>query len=102
LLGDAAGLAYAQSGEGIRPAVESGVLAAEVIQAAQGNYDGEHLATYQSLLERKLGKPVRANLLNHLPASWLASLGSWMLSNRWFSRHIVLDRWFLHRADKAG
>ena len=102
LLGDAAGLAYAQSGEGIRPAVESGVIAAEVIQAAQGNYDGENLARYQSLLEKRLGQPIRTGVFNPLPASWLASLGSWMLSNRWFSRHIVLDRWFLHRADKAG
>jgi geranylgeranyl reductase family protein len=34
LVGDAAGLAYAQSGEGIRPAVESGLLAAGAIAAA--------------------------------------------------------------------
>ena len=30
-VGDAAGLAYPQSGEGIRPAVESGLMAATVV-----------------------------------------------------------------------
>src|SRR5262249_3825074 len=34
LIGDSAGLAYPQSGEGIRPAVESGMLAADVILEA--------------------------------------------------------------------
>jgi flavin-dependent dehydrogenase len=39
LIGDSAGLAFAQSGEGIRPAVESGLMAAEVLQAARGHYN---------------------------------------------------------------
>ena len=34
LVGDAAGLAYPESGEGIRPAIESGRLAAETLIAA--------------------------------------------------------------------
>ena len=38
LVGDAAGLAYPKSGEGIRPAVESGLLAAQTILAADGRY----------------------------------------------------------------
>ena len=46
LIGDAAGLAYKQSGEGIRPAVESGLLAAQAISAAQGNYSRESLGAY--------------------------------------------------------
>ena len=37
-IGDAAGLAYAESGEGIRPGVESGIMAARVIAAAAGDY----------------------------------------------------------------
>jgi menaquinone-9 beta-reductase len=37
LIGDSAGLAYSMSGEGILPAIESGLLAAEVIRAAGGN-----------------------------------------------------------------
>ncbi len=38
LIGDAAGLAYKQSGEGIRPAIEAGLLAAQAISEAHGNY----------------------------------------------------------------
>ncbi|MEJ0047557.1 MAG: hypothetical protein WDN04_16615 [Rhodospirillales bacterium] len=38
LVGDALGLAYARSGEGIRPAVESALLAAEIVAAANGDY----------------------------------------------------------------
>ena len=39
---DSAGLAYSQSGEGIRPAVESGLLAADMIFAARGEYTQTH------------------------------------------------------------
>ncbi len=46
LVGDAAGLAYSQSGEGILPAIESGLLAAEAIVAADGNYSAGKLERY--------------------------------------------------------
>ncbi len=55
LIGDAAGLAYKQSGEGIRPAIESGLLAAQAISAAQGNYSRESLGAYEKLLARRFG-----------------------------------------------
>jgi len=38
IIGDAAGLAYAESGEGIRPAIESGLMAARIIANARGDY----------------------------------------------------------------
>ena len=41
LVGDAAGLAYPESGEGIRPAVESALLAAEAIRACGGQYTAD-------------------------------------------------------------
>ena len=43
LIGDAAGLADPQSGEGIRQAVESGLLAAETIAASNGQWSREQL-----------------------------------------------------------
>jgi flavin-dependent dehydrogenase len=52
LIGDSAGLSYPQSGEGIRPAVESGLLAADTIIAADGNYDSEHLEPYRQSTNR--------------------------------------------------
>jgi len=101
LVGDSAGLAYAQSGEGIRPAVESGLIAADVILRAKGNYSADLLRTYRSRLETRLGKPQQKSLLSCLPAAWLESLAAGLLGTRWFSRRIVMDRWFLHRGDAA-
>ena len=55
LIGDAAGVAYAQSGEGIRPAIESGLLAAKVVLAADGCYSRERLESYRRLLVERFG-----------------------------------------------
>ena len=44
LIGDAAGVAYPQSGEGIRPAIESGLIAAAAIAQAAGRYSYDRLA----------------------------------------------------------
>ena len=52
LVGDAAGLAYPESGEGISPAIESGRLAAETLISASGRHDFEALAPYADALRR--------------------------------------------------
>src|SRR5262249_35595896 len=98
LIGDAAGLAYAQSGEGIRPAVESGLLAAEVILSAQGNYARERLAPYASLLERRFsnGHGSGTTLANLLPHTLRNALARLLLRQPWFCRRMVVDTWFLH------
>ena len=56
LIGDAAGLAYPQSGEGIRPAVESALIAARVIRDAAGDYSPENLQAYRELMEARFGE----------------------------------------------
>jgi len=101
LVGDAAGLAYAQSGEGIRPAVESGLIAAETIASAAGDYGRRSLQAYEARLQARLGKPQAESLLSRLPVGWLHALAARLLASRWFSRHMVMDRWFLHRHDAA-
>ena len=101
LIGDAAGLAYPQSGEGIRPAVESALLAADVILSTGGEFDAERLAPYAKLIEKQLGEPRSRALSGWLPAQWLQVAASKALGTRWFSRHVVLDRWFLHRHQPA-
>ena len=55
-IGDAAGLAATQSGEGIRPAIESGLLAARAIAAAGGDYRRERLASYARAMEARFGR----------------------------------------------
>lgn len=100
LIGDAAGLAYPQSGEGIRPAVESGLLAANVVLAAGGKYDRGKLEPYAAALIRRFGARARSSGAGNgfsLPLVLRQRLGGWLLGNPWFSRRIVLDRWFLHR-----
>lgn len=101
LVGDAAGLAYAQSGEGIRPAVESGLIAADVILKAEGTYGREQLAEYETQLVHRLGPPHRGTVAHWLPAAWLRYFGAHLLATRWFSRGVVLDEWFLHRKQPA-
>jgi len=99
LIGDAVGLAYKQSGEGIRPAIESGLLAAQTIIGARGNYSRERLASYANLLARRFGtsgKDWASKAGEHLPSAWIGALGRTLLGTRWFVRDVVLDRWFLH------
>jgi flavin-dependent dehydrogenase len=92
LVGDAAGLAAAESGEGIRPAVESGILAAHAILAARGRYRREDLEAYAAALEARLGpRPRRFRA----PSGLAAAFGRPLLSLPWFARRVVLDRWFL-------
>lgn len=98
LVGDAAGLAYSQSGEGIRPAVESGLLAANVILAAGGRFGREQLEAYRALLTSRFGKSQddwATRIGRHLSPRLTGSLGRLLLSTRWFSRHVVVERWFL-------
>jgi geranylgeranyl reductase family protein len=100
LIGDAAGVAYSQSGEGIRPAIESGLLAAKVIAAAKGKYTRDDLEPYRAALAARFGESGRdfsTSLGSRLPTSWIEAIGRAILANGWFSRHVILDRWFLHR-----
>lgn len=101
LVGDSAGLAYAESGEGIRPAVESGILAADVIAAAKPDYRGEALARYRNQILARFGMPAARRWSDWLPHGWMAALGRRLLQSRWLVRHVVLDRWFLHRDQPA-
>jgi flavin-dependent dehydrogenase len=99
LIGDAVGLAYKQSGEGIRPAVESGLLAAQAILAAQGNYSRAALQRYDALLQKRFGtsgKDWASKAGQLLPSAWMGAVGRRLLGARWFVRDVVIDRWFLH------
>jgi geranylgeranyl reductase family protein len=94
LVGDAAGLAYPESGEGIRPAIESGRLAAETVIAAGGRRTHEALQPYAEELRRRYPAP------SPTPAplkSTFAAAGRLLLGSSAFTRHVLLDRWFLRR-----
>ena len=98
------GLAYQQSGEGIRPAIESGLLAAKAILAANGDYSRDRLEKYRSLLVQRFGSSGRdwaSRAGQHLPSAWIGALGRALLNTRWFVRDVVIDRWFLHANEPA-
>jgi flavin-dependent dehydrogenase len=96
VVGDAAGLAYTESGEGIRPAIESGLLAAGVILAAAGDYSRQHLEPYRTLLESRFGKRREPGLLaGRAPSRLRQFIAGRLLASRWFVRRVVLQRWFL-------
>ena len=101
LIGDSAGLAYAQSGEGIRPAVESGLLAAEAIKLADGKYTRDRLERYPKLLADRFsrGGNRAETLARHLPRSLRNRVARRLLSQEWFCRRVVVDNWFLHAHD---
>src|SRR5690606_10215807 len=52
LIGDSAGLADPRSGEGIRPAVESGLAAARTLLEAAGDYRSSRLQPYARWLQK--------------------------------------------------
>ncbi len=97
LIGDAAGLAYAQSGEGIRPAIESGLLAADAVLVAGGRYRRGDLEPYERSLTGRFGtRSVAASFRRRVPPPLMASVARRLLRSHWFTRRVVLDRWFLH------
>lgn len=99
LAGDAAGLAYPQSGEGIRPAVESALLAASVIVEAAGEYSLENLEPYSGKLRAHFGSVAADSGKPHgIIQNFLAKR---LLRFKWFNRHVVLNRWFLRNRHAA-
>ncbi|OFW08099.1 MAG: hypothetical protein A3H96_22150 [Acidobacteria bacterium RIFCSPLOWO2_02_FULL_67_36] len=91
LIGDAAGLAYRESGEGIGPAVESGLMAARAIVNARGRYTKDNLLPYADAVGMK--RPADG-LGARLRARAPAAIGRALLSTPRVAR-MVIDRWFL-------
>ena len=101
LVGDAAGLAYAESGEGIRPAVESGLIAARAIGLADGDYRARNLSLYSEILNSRLERErSRLDAISKmLPRTLKEFAGRALLHNRSFCRNVVMNRWFLRIAE---
>lgn len=103
LIGDSAGLAYAQSGEGIRPAIDSAILAAETIKQCKTNYSEASLNHYLNAISTRFGrrnKNTNLKLASLLPAWLKQKIAARILANNWFSRNYVLNKWFFHLQQK--
>lgn len=101
--GDAAGLANPLSGEGILPAVESGLMAAEAIIQADGHYDRSRLDAYRRRIRQRYGVGAATRALARLARpALLKRLTPVALRSRWFARRVLLNHWFLHEQKGSG
>jgi flavin-dependent dehydrogenase len=101
LVGDAAGLASDTSGEGIGPAVESGLMAANVI--LEGGLSPEALSRYEGLVARRWPAPGALSRLTGLvPDAVARPIARRLLRSPGFVRRVVLNRWFLHANEIAA
>lgn len=102
LIGDAIGLAYPQSGEGIRPSIESGLLAGELIVQAKGDYSGPLMQRLEERCMSRFGDGAKrggwSDRISPRLRQWAAAR---LMQSRWFHRHVLLDRWFLHAQQPA-
>ena len=100
LIGDAAGLAYPKSGEGIRPAVESAMLAARVIRQCDGDYQAVALQPYNQLMEQQFGpRQPGPDLVERLPLPVKRIFASQLMKTRWFTKNVVTNKWFLRSGE---
>ena len=93
LIGDAAGLAARESGEGIAPAIESALAATVTIVEAAGDYDRGHLQPYADWVRNRASvNGIGASLRAHVPAV----VGRRLMGSPSFAR-MVVERGFLGR-----
>lgn len=95
LIGDSAGLADWRSGEGIRPAIESGLLAARAVLECRADQTRDAADVFRALRQDQL--PAYTPYQPGTVAGALRQLiARCLMSTRWFTRHVLLDNWFLH------
>ncbi|HXE63480.1 MAG TPA: hypothetical protein VN519_08055, partial [Bryobacteraceae bacterium] len=86
LIGDSAGLARPLSGEGILPAIESGLLAAEIILAAGGTWGTAQVETYKRQIPERTGNACTGWMTQVgrvLPPQLTRLAATRLLENRW-------------------
>ena len=97
LVGDAAGLAYTQSGEGIRPAVESALMAADLV-GDMSEFSAESLQPYGQAIAKRFGNRSDNQSAGFQVPDWVKMpLASTLMRSHWFTRKIVTEKWFLHQ-----
>lgn len=97
LIGDAIGLAHRQSGEGIRPAIESGLLCAESVLETSGNRENLN-SVYLAKMRHHFRNGTTTSALSKLiPNACRQFAAHRLMGSRWFTRRVLLDQWFLHR-----
>ncbi len=97
LVGDAAGLALAPSGEGILAAIESGAMAAEVVLDAFRAGSPLELDAYRDRLADRFGPRAPAEPRRSWPP-WVGRMASAAIfRSSWMTRRWVIEDAFLHQ-----
>jgi flavin-dependent dehydrogenase len=97
LVGDAVGVAQPASGEGIGPAIETGLRAAAAIGRAQGDYREHRLRRYDAEIDRRLGRSRAADAVAAAAGRCFTRFLRPLVTNAWFARRVLLDAAFLRR-----
>jgi flavin-dependent dehydrogenase len=100
LVGDAAGMANGRSGEGIGPAVETGLLAAQAIRTGVGRSGADVARRYEEAILARFGRRygrMRKGATECLPKRWRGPFARWLMAQPEFARRVVIERWFLQR-----
>jgi menaquinone-9 beta-reductase len=98
LIGDAAGMSLAPSGEGILAAVESGTIAAATILEVGPPYTRSRLAEYRRRIEARFGPRAESSAGTALWPGWLTPVAARaVLGVGWLTRRWLLEEGFLHR-----
>ena len=71
-------------------------MAAEVILAAGGDYAYDRLAPYQQRVEARFGRRELSPVERLMPEWIKQAVGRRLIANRWFSRNVLVEKWFLH------
>jgi flavin-dependent dehydrogenase len=101
-IGDAAGLAYPKSGEGIRPAVEAGLLLARALRSASDVEDPSALLAYERAVTARFGARRAADATApQTTPRWQAALAGRLFAIPAFARRVVVERWFLNARQPA-
>lgn len=104
LIGDAGGFATAWAGEGIKPAVQTALLAVETLELArsQGDYSAESLRRYQERVEDVYGpqkKGLAGRVLDGLPRGVKTRLGKSLCRQGWSRKKLIFGGAFGFRTD---
>jgi len=96
LIGDSTGVAYARSGEGIRPAIESGMMAADVILSRRGRTSAADLAPYEAQMLLRFGRKSHRTVADLLPFGLKGVIARNLMKSSWFCRNVVVNKWFMN------
>ena len=70
----------------------------KILIKAKGDFSKHQLQSYQDKMEQHFGKrqPI-AGIMERMPDKVRIQLASQLLTTKWFAKHVVMDRWFLHQ-----